>query len=183
MKTRSQLNTLRIEDRSGHRESARLIRSAKLTAGVIILLFSLVNGEAAVEQPDFCRRTAQAALTSCRAGAQSDYWLALGKCDNLADPAARAQCRRQASADLNDARQTCGQQNDVRLGACQRLGGAPYDPVIDPSNFVPQIDNPYFPLTPGTTFIYEGQTAQGSLRTEMVTCGTLAKTPTSLRMA
>jgi hypothetical protein len=161
MKTRSQLNTLRIEDRSGHRESARLIRSAKLTAGVIILLFSLVNGEAAVEQPDFCRRTAQAALTSCRAGAQSDYWLALGKCDNLADPAARAQCRRQASADLNDARQTCGQQNDVRLGACQRLGGAPYDPVIDPSNFVPQIDNPYFPLTPGTTFIYEGQTAQG----------------------
>ena len=31
----------------------------------------------------------------------------------------------------------------------------------NPSNFVTRIDNPYFPLTPGTTFIYEGQTAQG----------------------
>ncbi len=72
MKTRSQLNTLSIEDHSGHRESARWLRSAKLTAGVTILLFTLVNGEAAVEQPDFCRRTAQAVLTSCRDGAQSD---------------------------------------------------------------------------------------------------------------
>jgi len=87
--------------------------------------------------------------------------LALGKCDNLADPAARAQCQNQASADLNDARQTCQEQNDARLAACARLGGAPYDPVIDPSNFVTRIDNPYFPLTPGTTFIYEGHTAQG----------------------
>src|SRR4029077_18368300 len=87
--------------------------------------------------------------------------LALAKCDNLAEPAARSQCQSQASADLNDARQTCQEQNDVRLAACDRLGGAPYDPVIDPSNFVARIDNPYFPLTPGTTFIYEGQTAEG----------------------
>ena len=119
------------------------------------------NGEAGVEAPDFCRRTAQDVLTSCRNAAQSDYSLALAKCDNLADPAAREQCQRQASADLNDARATCNEQNDARLAACDRLGGAPYDPVIDPSNFVARIDNPYFPLTPGTTFIYEGQTAEG----------------------
>src|SRR5437667_8843662 len=117
------------------------------------------NGKA--QQTDFCRRTAQDVLASCRDAAQSDYSLALGKCDNLADPTARAQCQSQASADLNDARQTCQEQNDVRIAACDRLGGAPYDPVIDPSNFVARIDNPYFPLTPGTTFIYEGQTAQG----------------------
>ena len=49
----------------------------------------------------------------------------------------------------------------MRIAACDRLGGAPYDPVIDPSNFVARIDNPYFPLMPGTTFIYEGQTAEG----------------------
>jgi hypothetical protein len=117
------------------------------------------NGEAA--RPDSCRQTAQDTLTSCRDAAQSDYSLALAKCDNLAEPAARSQCESQASADLNDARQTCQEQNDVRLAACDRLGGAPYDPVIDPSNFVTRIDNPYFPLTPGTTFIYEGQTAEG----------------------
>jgi hypothetical protein len=119
------------------------------------------NGEAGVEEPDFCRRTAQDVLTSCRDAAQSDYSLALAKCDNLADPAARAQCQNHASADREDARQTCQEQNDARLAACERLGEAPYDPVIDPSNFVARIDNPYFPLRPGTTFIYEGQTDEG----------------------
>lgn len=34
--------------------------------------------------------------------------------------------------------------------------GTPYAPVIDPANFVTQIDNPYWPLVPGTTFVYEG---------------------------
>ncbi len=33
--------------------------------------------------------------------------------------------------------------------------------MIDPSNFVARIDNPYFPLRPGTTFIYEGHTGEG----------------------
>ena len=31
-----------------------------------------------------------------------------------------------------------------------------YAPKIDPSNFVTAIDNPYFPLKPGTTFLYKG---------------------------
>ena len=30
----------------------------------------------------------------------------------------------------------------------------PYDPVIDPADFVAGIDNPFFPLTPGTTLVY-----------------------------
>jgi len=29
---------------------------------------------------------------------------------------------------------------------------------LDPGNFVSVIDNPYFPLTPGTTFVYRGET-------------------------
>jgi len=54
----------------------------------------------------------------------------------------------------------------VRQTACQRLGGQPYDPVIDPANFVDTIDNPYFPLKPGTAFIYEGRTAGDLVHTE-----------------
>jgi hypothetical protein len=37
----------------------------------------------------------------------------------------------------------------------------PYAPMIDPANFVTGIDNPVFPLKPGTTFIYEGKTEKG----------------------
>jgi len=32
----------------------------------------------------------------------------------------------------------------------------PYAPTIDPAAFADQITNPYFPLTPGTTYVYEG---------------------------
>jgi hypothetical protein len=133
LKTPSQFKRLDIEDLSFCRTSVRSLPSAPLMAGVS-LVFTLVNGGAEPKRVDFCRQTAQDVLTSCQAGAQSDYSLALGKCDNLSDPAARQACRTQASADLQDARQTCQEQNDARLAACQRLGGAPYDPVIDPSN-------------------------------------------------
>ncbi|HEV8683263.1 MAG TPA: hypothetical protein VGS09_10920 [Actinomycetota bacterium] len=34
--------------------------------------------------------------------------------------------------------------------------GEPYRPQIDPADFVEVIDNPYFPLTPGTTHVYRG---------------------------
>ena len=160
MKTRSQSNTLGTKTHSSYKKSARLILSAGLAAGVTILLCTLTNNHVAAEPMNACRLTADTVLRSCRGAAQSDYQLALAKCDNLSDPAAR-DCREQASADLQDARQGCREQHDVRQAACEQLGGGPYDPVINPSNFVARVDNPYFPLTPGTTFVYEGHTAQG----------------------
>jgi hypothetical protein len=160
MKTRSQLNTLGTKDHSSYKKSARLILSAGLAAWVTILLCTLINSHVAAEPMNACRLTADTVLRSCRGAAQSDYQLALAKCDNLSDPAAR-DCREQASADLQDARRSCREQHDVRQAACERLGGERYDPVINPSNFVARVDNPYFPLTPGTTFVYEGHTTQG----------------------
>ena len=41
----------------------------------------------------------------------------------------------------------------------------PYSPTIDPSAFSTKIDNPYFPLTPGTRTIYEAATPDGLQRT------------------
>lgn len=73
----------------------------------------------------------------------------------------RKDCSLQAKKDMKDALQTCNNQHDARQAVCKRLGGAPYDPVIDPLKFVATIVNPYFPLKPGTTFIYEGQTEKG----------------------
>ncbi|QYJ16669.1 hypothetical protein Rxycam_02504 [Rubrobacter xylanophilus DSM 9941] len=41
-----------------------------------------------------------------------------------------------------------------------------YSPQIEPYDFVKRIDNPYFPLRPGTTLVYEGKTREGIERTE-----------------
>ena len=41
----------------------------------------------------------------------------------------------------------------------------PYSPTIDPSAFTTKVDNPYFPLTPGTRTIYEATTEDGLQRT------------------
>jgi uncharacterized membrane protein len=126
-----------------------------------MLLSSACLSAALAAQVDYCRATSNDVLASCQAGAQSDYSLALGKCDNLSTPAARQACRKQANTDLKDAMQTCTDQRAARQAACARLGGTPYDPPINPANFVAGVNNPLFPLVPGTTFIYEGQTSEG----------------------
>jgi hypothetical protein len=41
----------------------------------------------------------------------------------------------------------------------------PYSPTIEPSAFTTKVDNPYFPLTPGTRTIYEAATEDGLQRT------------------
>jgi hypothetical protein len=45
--------------------------------------------------------------------------------------------------------------------------GESYAPVIDPANFVEGVNHPYFSLTPGTTFVYEGTTEDGLERIEV----------------
>jgi hypothetical protein len=37
----------------------------------------------------------------------------------------------------------------------------PYQPEIDPAEFTTKIDNPYFPLAPGTSYRFEGTTSYG----------------------
>jgi hypothetical protein len=45
--------------------------------------------------------------------------------------------------------------------------------AVDPTNFTSPVQNPYFPLVPGTTYFYEAQSEEGLLRTEVsVTSGT-----------
>ena len=123
---------------------------AMLVAGSV----SAQDKNSATESTNICVQTARDALASCRSGAQSDYQVALGKCINITDPAARRSCERQAATDLADALDTCNGGFEVRQASCQKLGPGPYDPVIDPTNFTTTIDNPYFPLVPGTTFTY-----------------------------
>lgn len=53
------------------------------------------------------------------------------------------------------------------LGACNDSSLGPptdpdYDPMIDPADFGGPIDNPFFPLVPGTTFHFEGVSEDGA---------------------
>jgi hypothetical protein len=121
---------------------------------------------AARKAPDACKASTQGTFRACRQGAQSDKSLALAKCDNMADAAAVKSCSQQAAADAKDALGECKDQEDARFAVCDKLGPAPYAPAIDPANYVTTIDNPLFPLLPGTTFVYEGQTAGGLERDE-----------------
>src|SRR5262249_23551819 len=107
-----------------------------------------------IESTNICLQTAREALASCNSAARSDYQVAIGKCVNITDPAKRSSCQQQAAADLADARNTCSGGFEVRRASCQKLGPGPYDPIINPTNFTTTIDNPYFPLVPGTTFTY-----------------------------
>lgn len=133
-----------------------------------VLVFNAVNIAAAAGATNFCRLTSEKMLHSCLGEAQGDSWLASAKCSNISDAAERAACRQQVPPDHKDARQTCHEQKDARNAVCNRLGGERYDPAIDPANFVPTVNHPLFPLVPGTTFIYEGQTAGGLEHNEFV---------------
>lgn len=46
-------------------------------------------------------------------------------------------------------------------------GTGEYSPTIDPADFVDVIDNPYFPLIQGTTFFYEGESEDVTIRNEV----------------
>ena len=132
-----------------------------IAAGALAGALCVADAVLARSSHDACKATTSDVFDSCRAGAHGDKFLSVGKCDNVPDAAARRACIQQASADLQDALQGCKDARDFRKAVCSRLGPAPYSPVIDPVNFVATIDNPYNPLPPGTTFIYEGQTAEG----------------------
>lgn len=62
------------------------------------------------------------------------------------------------------------------LGACSGTGEPPIDPgdggeyevAVEPSDFVTGIDNPWLPLIPGSTWVYESVGGEGVERIEVV---------------
>lgn len=55
----------------------------------------------------------------------------------------------------------------AETGKVMEDGTEEYSPVINPADFVDNINNPYFPLVPGTTFFYEGESEDETIRTEV----------------
>jgi hypothetical protein len=55
----------------------------------------------------------------------------------------------------------CGSSSSAGGGA-KPTSGKSYAPSIDPAGFTTEVDNKYFPLEPGTTFVYKGETEDAS---------------------
>ena len=137
--------------------------AAGTVAAVVLLGGALASApaQAGAATSQDCDEVAQSQLRACQNSAEESYWLAIARCDNDAAEDVHGVCPRAASQELTAARADCGDQLDGRLQVCDQLGGGKYDPVINPANFSTNITNPYFPLKPGTTFVYEGDTAAG----------------------
>lgn len=140
------------------------LRFVPLLSVVLIALTAL----SIADDNHACQATAQASLHSCLLKARSDLSVRLAICDNLADQGNRRACEEKGRRTRKDADRLCSDQNTERHSACRGLGSAPYDPVIDPANFVSTIDNPYMPLKPGTTFVYQAKTKDGVLENNVI---------------
>jgi hypothetical protein len=110
-----------------------------------------------------CTDTATAASSACRADAVGAFHIARGVCINLSDDAQRSECFDEARSERREARSLCREQRAARLDLCEVLGEDRYDPELDPADFVDPLEiggavepNPYFPLIPGTRWVYEG---------------------------
>ena len=122
--------------------------------------------------PKACTYTAAAAFKACLNETQDDYWIAKGNCANISDPEERAECYAVAKEEYHETAELCMDQKEARLDLCYELGEDRYDPQIDPTGFVdfnsvidggPFSPNPYFPLLPGTTWIYKTKDAEGEV--------------------
>src|SRR5262245_36168648 len=90
-------------------------------AGAVMVFSLIFNGAVALGGTDSCQLTADTVALSCQAGAQSDYQLALAKCENIANLAQKKACQKEALDDLNEALNECSNQQAARAAACARL--------------------------------------------------------------
>lgn len=134
----------------------------KGTASTLAVAMLFLGGPAqALHEDNACSLTSDAARKACNSEAKDDFWIAVGICNNLSKDGARKQCLADADESLAEAKEECSAQFVAREDLCEALGQAPYDPVIKPADFLSPEDtaanpNPYFPLVPGTTRVYEG---------------------------
>ena len=102
-----------------------------------------------------CSKTARLGFTACGNDVQDNYLIGQAKCLNLTNANEKDTCLDDAKSTRQEEKTQCGDVRDARLEVCGALtiGGGPYDPPIDPNNFVPAdqiVGNTYFPLIPGT---------------------------------
>ncbi|MEO6027265.1 MAG: hypothetical protein ABIR79_10410 [Candidatus Binatia bacterium] len=112
------------------------------------------------EAADACKSTGKAVIDACKDDANADRSIALGYCFNLPTKETKKACRAAAKASFAEAKEECSDQLDGRKAFCEAVGKDPYDPQINPANFLSPAataaaPNPYFPLVVGTVRTYQ----------------------------
>jgi hypothetical protein len=141
----------------------KLIRPLRTSS--LLLLGFLAFGAGAQAQLPACQQQAQLAHTASILEAQSDLQHDLAVAENLSDLQEKFDATMEAYSDYFEALDLARAQYDARLAVCARVGVGPYEPEIDPPDFVAVVSNQYFPLLPGATRSYRKVAASGDIET------------------
>jgi len=98
---------------------------------------------------------------SCDETVEGDYLLALAKAAYLPTREERGEAIAEARDEFREAMELCEDQLEARTNLCGLLNETVYHPILDPADFEEGVENPFFPLTPGVTRVYEVETDEG----------------------
>ncbi len=130
----------------------------------------------------YCSATAHNQLAACVSEVTDDYFTANALCINVSDRQERGECFAEAWNERREGYRLCGQQHAARRNLCGLLGEGRYDPDFDRADFDDDFSdltnpNPYFPLTIGNRWEFEGgdetivvEVLDKTKRIEGVTC-------------
>jgi hypothetical protein len=116
------------------------------------------------EDPGVCGRTTKQLLQACQHEVSDDYRVGVAVCLNLSNATKAKDCLAENRATRAEAVQGCEDSREVRDESCEKLGPKPYDPLINPADFVARIDNPHAPFKPGAWWEYRKRSAEGTER-------------------
>jgi len=149
----------------------KTIKSVFSIGTVIISLFAFLISGAMLPFPaegagGSCKKASQAVKKYNQFKAKSEYWQNIANCNNISNSKSRKSCLKKARRELKDGLEERGDFFDAQLNVCRNIGKGVYAPTINPGVFTTTIDNQYYPLTPGTTLVYNGETEDGTEHTE-----------------
>ena len=109
-----------------------------------------------------CERVARLARKACQSDAREDFLTTRANCLYIRDAGESEDCRSEAEEAWEEEIELCEERLDARLDVCDLLEEDLYDPEIDPAAFLTPEEiaadpNPYFPLVPGNTWVYEDE--------------------------
>ncbi len=110
---------------------------------------------------NICGKTTQQLFQACQYDARTETRTGFAICLNISDRADSKACIRTTQQAHWATNAQCKEIREARNEVCDETGSGPYDPVIDPANFVSGIDNRYTPFPPGAFREYEKRTVEG----------------------